>query len=395
MAAKRLLFGKTARARLLAGARVLAGAVEPTLGPSGRTVLLERPMWRTPLATKDGVTVAEEVELADAFENMGAQLVLESAVKTSSVAGDGTTTATVLAHAIYREGVRLVAAGHHPIDLKRGIDRATERVIAALGKMSKPIAGNKDIARVATISANGDASVGKLIALAVGKVGQEGIIHVEQGTALETKLEVAEGVEIDRGFLSPYFITDKERLVVELDQPYLLLSAQTGGGVVAEEPGVTLGGVRVEDLGRAQRIVVNQEKTTILGGAGRKTDVAARAREIRALREATASTYRHQELDERLRRLVGGAAVIRVGGTTDPETREKKARIDDALFATRAAIQEGIVVGGGLALLRASQALAKVDRGLSGGEAAGVALVRRACEAPCRQIAKNAGAAGT
>jgi chaperonin GroEL len=417
-------------------------------------------MFNSPLATKDGVTVAEEIELADEFANMGAQLVLESAMQTSSVAGDGTTTATVLAHAIHRDGARLVAAGYHPIDLKRGIELATERVIDALGRMSKS-ADQKDIARVATISANGDVSVGKLLARALGKVGRHGIIHVELGTALETKLEVAEGVEVAHGFLSPYFITDKERLLVELDEPYLLLcqnkvtrvdellpilqkvkdtgrsllviaealgdaqslmvvnklegtmkvcgimppyylesrraslgdlAAQTGGRVVEDSPGITFANVTLEDLGRAKRIVVTQEKTTILGGAGRKVDVEARAREIGALRDSTNSTFRQQELDERLRRLVGGAALIRVGGTTDPEAREKKARIEDATFAARAAIQGGIVVGGGVALLRAAQVLVKLEKERPSGEAAGVAIVRRACEVPCRQIAKNAGA---
>jgi chaperonin GroEL len=471
MAAKRFLFGEGARRRLLDGARVVAGAVEPTLGPAGRTVLLQRPMFSAPLATKDGVTVAEEIELPDEFANMGAQLVMESAARTSLAAGDGTTTATVLAHAIYREGARLVAAGHHPADLKRGIDAATARVSEALGRISKPVAGRKDIARIASISANGDASVGDLIASAVDQVGQDGIIHVEQGTALETKLEVAEGVEVDRGYLSAYFVTDMERLVARLDDPYILLcqdkitrvaelvpileqvkragrsllvvgelqgdalsllvvnklqgalavcalmppyytesrkaalgdlAAQTGGRVVvAEEPGITLATVRLSDLGSAKRVVVDQEKTTIVGGAGRKADVEARAREIRALYEATASTFKHQQLDERLRRLVGGAALVRVGGTTDAETRERKARIEDALFATRAAIQEGIVVGGGVALVRASEVLAKAKNGKNGrsgspaSEAAGVAIVRRACAIPCRRIADNAGADGS
>ena len=441
----------------------MAGAVRPTLGPAGRTVIIERPMFRGPLATKDGVSVAEEVELFEPFANMGAQMIFESAANTSNLAGDGTTTATVLAHAIYREGTKLVAAGYHPIDLKKGIERATEAVVEALGKMSKPIAGKRDIAKVATISANGEAEVGRLIAEAVGKVGKEGIIHVEQGTGLETKLEVAEGVEIDRGFSSPYFITNKEQLRAELDDPYILLcqdkinshhellpilqkvkatgrsllvigetigesmsllvvnklegtmnvcgilppfymdarrnslgdlAAQTGGRIVEQGPGVTLANATLEDLGRAKRVVVSQDKTTIIGGVGRKTDVEVRAREIRRLYEATESTYRHQELNERLRRLVGGAAVIRVGGTTDPETRERKARIEDAMFATRAAIQQGIVVGGGVALVRASQGLRKLEKELPDGQSAGAALLRRACEIPCQQIAQNAGENG-
>jgi len=464
MPAKRFLFGEAGRARLLAGTRALAGAVRPTLGPAGRTVLLQRPMFATPLVTKDGVTVAEEIELADEFENMGAQLMLESAIKTSSVAGDGTTTATVLAHFIYREGVKLVAAGHHPMALKRGIDLGVEQVTAALAKMSKRLKGGRDVARVATISANGDAAVGKLIAEAVGKVGLEGIIHVEQGQALETTLEVSEGVEIDRGYSSGYFITDKERLVARLEDPYLLLclnkisdvqtlipileqvrregrsvlvvaellgealsllvvnqlqgtlkvcaimppdygearkrslgdmAAQTGASVVTDDGPVTLANVTLADLGRAHKVVVDQEKTTIVGGAARKAEMASRARAIREEYEATNSTFKHQELDRRLRRLVGGAALLKVGGTTDPETRERKLRIEDALFATRAAIEEGIVAGGGVALVRAAAAgLAKPPRHkkLSDEEAAGVAIVRRACEEPCRQIAGNAGA---
>jgi chaperonin GroEL len=467
MPAKRFLFGEAGRARLLAGTRALAGAVKATLGPGGRTVLLQRPMFAAPLVTKDGVTVAEEIELADEFENMGAQLMLESAIKTSSVAGDGTTTATVLAHFIYREGVKLVAAGHHPMALKRGIDLGVELVAGALAKMSKRLKGGRDVARVATISANGDAAIGKLIAEAVGKVGLEGIIHVEQGQALETTLEVSEGVEIDRGYSSGYFITDKERLVVRLEDPYLLLcldkisdvqtlipilekvrregrsvlvvaellgealsllvvnqlqgtlkvcaimppdygearkrslgdmAAQTGASIVTDDGPVTLANVTLADLGRAHKIVVDQEKTTIVGGAARKAEMASRARAIREEYEATNSTFKHQELDRRLRRLVGGAALLKVGGTTDPEVRERKLRIEDALFATRAAIEEGIVAGGGVALVRAAAAaLAKPPRSkklsrMSEDEAAGFAIVRRACEEPCRQIAGNAGA---
>jgi chaperonin GroEL len=464
MAAKRFLFGAAGRARLLEGARLLAGAVRPTLGPTGRTVLLQRPFFGTPLATKDGVTVAEEIELEDWWANMGAQLVIESAVKTSFTAGDGTTTATLLAYAIFREGAKLVAAGFHPIDLKRGIEHAVDHVCEAIAKMSKPVAGKKDISRVATISSNGDTVIGKLIAEAVQKVGQEGIIHVEQGTALETKLEIAEGVEIDRGFASPYFITDKERLIVQLDDPYIFLcpskitrveelvpilekvrkaggsllvvaevqadamsllvvnklqgtlnvcsilppyftdarkaalgdlAAQTGARVVGDAPGVSIDDVRLEDLGRAKRVLVDQEKTSIVGGAGRKADVDARVREIRGLYAATNSTVAHQQLDERLRRLVGGAALIRVGGTTDPETRERKLRFEDALFATRAAVSEGIVAGGGVALLRAADALSTLAEKLPEGEAAGVDIVRRVSEVPCRQIAENAGLNGS
>ena len=388
--------------------------------------------------------------------------MLESAIKTSSVAGDGTTTAVVLGHFIYREGVKLVAAGHHPIALKRGIDRGVEQVTEALAKMSKRLKGERDIARVATISANGEAAVGQMIAEAVAKVGPEGIIHVEDGQGLETTLEVSEGVEIQRGFSSGYFVTDPERLVARLDDAYLLLcldkvadvqalipilekvrrtgrsvlvvaeligetlpllvlnklqgtlkvcaimppdygearkrsvgdmAAQTGARVVSADGPVTLASVALEDLGRAHKIVVDQEKTIIVGGAARQAEVASRARAIREEYEATNSTFKHQELDRRLRRLVGGAALVKVGGTTEPEARERKLRIEDALFATRAALEEGIVPGGGVALMRAAAVLARArGKASSDDEAAGIAIVRRACEEPCRQIAGNAGA---
>jgi chaperonin GroEL len=460
MAAKRFLFGQQARARLLEGARILAGAVKPTLGPGGRNILLERPMHRTPLVTKDGVTVAEEIELPESFANMGAQLVLESAVRTGNTAGDGTTTATLLAHAIYREGAKLVAAGYHPLALKRGIDLGVERVVAALAKMSKRVTGKRDIAKVGTVSANGDTAIGKLVADAIGKVGLEGIIHVDDGMSLETTLEVAKGAEIECGYSSAYFVTDMERLVARLDDAYILLcpnklsavtdllpilekvaktgrpllvvaevigealsllvvnklrgtmkvcaimapyysesrrtalldiAAQTGGRVVGEEAGITLAEARLEDLGRAQKIVVDKEKTTLVGGATNKAELDARVQEIRALYADTNSTFRHQRLEERLRRLVGGAAVIRVGGTTEAEARERKLRVEDALFATRAAIEEGIVPGGGVALLRAADVLARPPKDIPEEEQAGVAVVRRACDAPCRQIAENAG----
>jgi chaperonin GroEL len=410
--------------------------------------------------TKDGVTVAEQIELSESFANMGAQLVLESAVKTGNTAGDGTTTATVLAYAICRDGTKLVAAGYHPLALKRGIDIGVERVVAALAKMSKPVKGKRDIAKVATISANGDASIGKLISDAVGEVGLDGIIHVEQGTALETKLEVADGAEVEGGYSSAYFVTDMERLVARLENAYILLclnkvnaiaellpilekvaktgrallvvaelggevlsllvvnklkgamkvcavtapyyaesrkdslrdlAAQTGGRVLGEEAGITLAEATLDDLGRAKEIVVDQEKTTIIGGATDKAALEARVNEVRALYVNTNSTFRHQRLEDRLRRLVGGAALIRVGGTTDAETRERKLRIEDALFATRAAIEEGIVPGGGVALLRAADAIAKPDKGMPEEQQAGVAIVRRACEEPCRQIAENSG----
>jgi chaperonin GroEL len=460
MPAKRFLFGNEGRARLLEGSRVLAGAVKPTLGPGGRNILLERPMHNAPLITKDGVTVAEQIELPDSFANMGAQLVLESAVKTGNTAGDGTTTATVLAHAISREGTKLVAAGYHPLALKRGIDLGVERITAALAKMSKRVTGKRDIARVATVSANGDTSIGKLIADAVGRVGLEGIIHIEQGTELETKLEVAEGAEVESGYASAYFVTDMERLVARLDDAYVFicpnkisavsellpilekvaktgrpllvvaeisgealsllvvnklqgtmkvcaikapgygesrtnylrdLAAQTGGRVVGEEPGIRLSEVKLEDLGRAKKIVVDAEKTTIVGGATNQTELDARVQEIRALYADTNSPFHHQRLERRLRRLVGGAAVIRVGGTTEAEARERKLRVEDALFATRAAIEEGIVPGGGVALLRAADAVARLPKDASEVERAGAGIVRKACEEPCRQIVENAG----
>lgn len=460
MAAKRLLFGDEGRARLLAGSRVLAGAVKSTLGPGGRHILIERPMHGAPLVTKDGVTVAEHIELRESFANMGAQMVLESAVQTGNTAGDGTTTATVVAHVIFREGTKLVAAGHHPLMLKRGIDLGTERVVTALAKLSKRVRSSRDIAKVATVSANGDAAIGKLIAKAVDEVGFDGIIHVEQGSALETKLEVAEGAEVERGYSSMYFVTDPERLVARLDDAYILLTAskvtrvqdlvpvlekvaktgrpllivgdvqgealsllvvnklqgtmkvcailppfhsasrkdalvdlaaQVGGRIIGEEPGISWADVRLEDLGSAKKIVVDREKTTIVEASSDKGAVEARAQEIRAKYADTNSPLRHQLLEERLRRLVGGAALIRVGGTTEAETSERKLRLEDALFATRAAIEEGIVPGGGVALVRAAVSLAKRDPRWTDEEAAGVSLVRRACEEPCRQIAANAG----
>jgi chaperonin GroEL len=460
MAAKRFLFGDEGRARLLAGSRVLAGAVRPTLGPLGRNIFLERPMHGAPLVTKDGVTVAEEIELPESFANMGAQLVLESAVRTGNTAGDGTTTATVLAHAIFREGTKLVAAGYHPLALKRGIDAGVARVVEALAKVSRRVTGKRDIAKVATVSANGDTVVGKLIADAVGKVGLDGIIHVEQGTEVETRLEVAEGAEVDCGFSSAYFVTDPERIVARLDDAYILLcphkinavpellpilekvakkgrpllvvaelsgealsllvvnklkgtmkvcaitapsfgdrrlmwlrdlAAQTGGRLVGEEPGIKLSDATLEDLGRAKKIVVDQEKTTIVGGATNKAELEARVNEIRGEFAATNSTFKHGQLEDRLRKLLGGVALIRVGGTTEAETRDRKLRIEDALFATRAAIAEGIVAGGGTALLRAAGVLAKPAKGLPEEEQAGVAIVQRACDEPCRQIVQNAG----
>jgi chaperonin GroEL len=461
--AKRLLYGQAGRARLLAGTRALSNAVKPTLGPGGRTVLLQRPMYSAPLCTKDGVTVAEEIEFDDRFANMGAQLVIESAAKTSFAAGDGTTTATVLAHALFSEGAKLVAAGCHPIELKRGIELAVERVGTALDELSKP-AEDVHILAVATISANGDRKIGELVAGAVEKVGKEGVIHVEQGTALESTIEVTEGTEVAFGFSSPYFITDGERLVAELEDPLILLhekkigtarelvpildrvasagrsllvvaelenealslltfnklkgtlkvcairppsyaqrrkdmlkdlSAQIGGHAILDEPGLRLEDVKLEDLGRAKRVVSSQEKTTIVGGTARSDEIEGRVREIRAAYAATNSDFDHQQLEERLRKLVGGAALIRIGGTTDAEVRERKARLEDALYATRAALDEGVVPGGGVALLRASERLSGFEQGLPVDQAAGVLLVRRICAEPCRRIAENAGRDGS
>jgi len=442
---------------------VLASAVRPTLGPAGRNVLLQRPLHRSPLATKDGVTVAEEIELSDRFANMGAALVIEGAAKTSLAAGDGTTTAIVLARALCREGARLIAAGHHPIELNRGIDLAVEHIREALARMSKTVRGNKDVQRVATLSASGDGAIGEVVARAIDQVGGEGIVHIEQGQALATDLILAEGTEVSRGYLSAYFITDPERLVAVLDQPAILLNekkisrveelapilekvmavgrsllvmsevegdalsmlvvnkmkgvlnvcaiqppsygerrkemlrdlaAQTGGRAFIDESGLRLVDATLADLGHAAQVIVDQEKTTIVGGKIRKDEVEARAGEIRARHEASRSEFDRQQLEERLRKLVGGAALIRVGGTTLPEVREKKLRFEDALFAARAAIEEGIVPGGGVALLRAVGGLPKLEKRLSPERSAGVALVRRACEEPCRQIADNAGRHG-
>ena len=438
----------------------MAGAVRPTLGPAGRNVLLQRPGYSAPLATKDGVTVAEEIELADSYANMGAQLVLEGAAKTSFVAGDGTTTAILLANALYREGAKLVAAGHHPIDLTRAIDAAVDHVCQRLGELAKKVDGKADVLKVATISANGDREIAEIIVQAVDKVGREGIIHVEQGTALETKLEVAQGTEVSRGFASPYFITDPERLVAVLDEPFVFLfekkishaadlipvlekvrgaggsllivgevegealsllvlnkvkevlkvcavvppafgerrkemlkdlAAHTGAHAITEDSGLRLADVVLSDLGRAKQVIVDHEKTLIMGGGARKGEIDARARQIRVAYEATNSAFDHHVLDERLRRLVGGAAVIRVGATTEAEAREKKMRFEDAVFATRAAFEEGVVAGGGVALVRAAQGLSEVAKESPAERAAGVELVRRACEEPCRRIVENAG----
>jgi len=463
MPAKQVRFGQDARDRILRGVNVLADAVTVTLGPKGRNVVLEK-SFGAPNITKDGVTVAKEIELEDKFENIGAQMVKEVASKTSDVAGDGTTTATVLARAIFAEGIKMVAAGHDPMSLKRGIDRAVGAIVAELKSVSKPTKDQKEIAQVGTISANNDTTVGEIIAEAMNKVGKEGVITVEEAKGLDTTLEVVEGMQFDRGYLSPYFVTDPERMEVVLEDPYLLINEKkisnmkdllpileqiaktgrpfimiaedvegealatlvvnkirgtlqcvavkapgfgdrrkamledvsilTGGKVIAEELGIKLESIALSDLGRAKRIVVDKDNCTIVDGAGKRADIEGRIKQIRAQIEETTSDYDREKLQERLAKLIGGVAVIRVGAATEIEMKEKKARVEDALHATRAAVEEGIVPGGGVALIRASAALDK----LSGGtdeEKVGVNIIRRAVEEPCRQIANNAGWEGS
>jgi chaperonin GroEL len=462
MSAKTVRFGADARARVMKGVDALADAVVVTLGPKGRNVVLEK-SWGAPAVTKDGVTVAKEIQLEDKLENMGAQMVKEVASKTSDVAGDGTTTATVLARSIMAEGIKMVAAGHDPMGIKRGIDRAVERVVAALKAASKPVKGREEIAQVGIVSANGDATIGDIIAAAMDKVGKEGVITVEEAKSLETTLEVVEGMQFDRGYLSPYFVTDPERMVVELEDPYILIhekkigamkdllpvleliaqSAQpllivsedvegealaalvvnklrgtlhcaavkapgfgdrrkamledlailTGGTLIAEELGVELAKVPLKDLGRAKRITIDKDNTTIIDGAGKKADIEARIRQMRAQIEETTSDYDREKLQERLAKLVGGVAVIKVGAATEVEMKEKKARVEDAMHATRAAVEEGIVPGGGVALVRAATVLD--DLQLDADEQVGVRIVRRALEEPARRIAENAGCEGS
>jgi chaperonin GroEL len=463
MAAKIVKFSQEARDRILRGVNVLADAVTVTLGPKGRNVILDK-SFGAPNITKDGVTVAKEIELEDKFENMGAQMVKEVASKTSDVAGDGTTTATVLARSIYSEGAKMVAAGHDPMSLKRGIDKAVTAIIAELKEISKPTKDQKEIAQVGTISANNDATIGEIIAEAMNKVGKEGVITVEEAKSLETQLEVVEGMQFDRGYTSPYFVTDPDKMEAVLEDAYLLIHEKkisnmkdllpvlesiartgkpfvilaediegealatlvvnkirgtlhcvavkapgfgdrrkamlediailTGGKVIAEELGIKLESVTLNDLGRAKRIVVDKDNTTIVDGAGKKGDIEGRIKQIRAQIEETTSDYDREKLQERLAKLVGGVAVIRVGAATEVEMKEKKARVEDALHATRAAVEEGIVPGGGVALIRALAALDKVK--VSGDEErVGVKIVRRALEDPCRWIANNAGWEGS
>ena len=460
--AKEIRFHEDARSKLLAGVDGLANTVRVTLGPRGRTVLLEK-SFGSPTITKDGVTVAKEIEFEDKFENIGAQMVKEVASKTSDVAGDGTTTATVLAQAIFREGSKLVVAGMNPMDLKRGIEKAVVAVTAELEKMSKPTRDAEEIAQVGTISANSDETIGKIIADAMEKVGKEGVITVEEGKSLETELEVVEGMQFDRGYLSPYFVTDPERMetlledalillhekkisnmkdllplleqVTRQDKPLLIVAEDlegealatlvvnklrgtlkiaavkapgfgdrrkemlqdmaivTGGRVIAEELGLKLENVTVKDLGDAKRILIDKDNTTIIDGGGSKKDIGGRCSEIRNQIEDTTSDYDREKLQERLAKLVGGVAVVQVGAATETEMKEKKARVEDALHATRAAIEEGIVAGGGVALLRAQKSLDTLEGNEE--EQAGINIVRKALETPLRFIADNAGVEGS
>jgi len=462
MSGKMVRFSQEAREKILKGVNVLADAVTVTLGPKGRNVVLEK-SFGAPLVTKDGVTVAKEIELEDRLENMGAQMVKEVASKTSDVAGDGTTTATVLARSIFTEGIKMVAAGHDPMSLKRGIDRAVQAVTAELKNMSKPTKDRREIAQVGTISANNDSTIGEIIAEAMEKVGKEGVITVEEAKGLETTLEVVEGMQFDRGYLSPYFVTDPERMEARIEdayilnhekkissmkdllpiletiaktgKPFLLLSEDvdgealatlvvnkirgtlacvavkapgfgdrrkamlediavlTGGKVIAEELGIKLENVTLQDLGRAKRIMVDKDNTTIIDGAGKKADIEARIKQIRAQIEETTSDYDREKLQERLAKLVGGVAVIRVGAATEMEMKEKKARVEDALHATRAAVEEGVVPGGGVALIRASSVLDNLRA--SEDEKVGIGIVHRSLEDPARWIASNAGKEGS
>ena len=459
MAAKEVKFHADARNRLLRGVDILADAVKVTLGPKGRNVVIDK-SFGAPRSTKDGVTVAKEIELSDKFENMGAQMVREVAQKTNDTAGDGTTTATVLAQAIVREGMKSVAAGMNPMDLKRGVMLAVEAVVADLKKRSKKVKSNDEIAQVGTISANGDVAVGKMIAEAMAKVGNEGVITVEEAKSLDTELEVVEGMQFDRGYISPYFVTNAEKMLADLDEPYILIHekklsslqpmlpiletiVQTGrplliiaeevegealatlvvnklrgglkvaavkapgfgdrrkamlediaivtnGELISEELGIKLENVKIGQLGQAKKVRITKDDTTIIDGSGKKKDIQDRVAQIKAQIEDTTSDYDKEKLQERLAKLAGGVAVIRVGGATEIEVKEKKDRVDDALNATRAAVEEGIVPGGGVALLYASKCLANL-KGDNDDQTAGVNIVRKAIQSPIRQILENAG----
>jgi len=462
MSAKDIVFSEKARASVLRGVNQLADAVKVTLGPKGRNVVINK-SFGSPLVTKDGVTVAKEIELEDKLENMGAQMVKEVASKTSDVAGDGTTTATVLAQAIYREGVRLVSAGNNPMELKRGIDQAVDAISAQLDEMSKPTSSHNDVAQVGTISANGDTTIGAIIAEAMEKVGQDGVITVEEAKGLETTLETVEGMQFDRGYLSPYFVTDTERMVADLEDPMILIHEKkisnmkdllpvlekvaqsgrplvivaedvdgealatlvvnklrgtlkvaavkapgfgdrrkamlqdiavlTGGEVISEDLGFKLENATLEQLGRSKKIVIDKDNTTIVDGAGEAEGIEGRVNQIRSQIETTTSDYDREKLQERLAKLVGGVAVIKVGAATETEMKEKKARVEDALHATRAAVEEGIVPGGGVTLIRAAKALDALT--LSTEQDMGVNIIRRAVEEPLRMISKNAGVEGS
>ena len=463
MASKDVKFGQDARDRMLRGVDILANAVKVTLGPKGRNVVLDK-SYGAPRITKDGVTVAKEIELEDKFENMGAQMLKEVASKTSDIAGDGTTTATVLAQAIIREGAKSVAAGANPMDLRRGVDQAVAAVVEELKAKAKKVTSNDEIAQVGTISSNGDVEIGAKIAEAMKRVGNEGVITVEESKSLETELEVVEGMQFDRGYLSPYFITNAEKMMVELEDPYILIHEKklgglqallplleavvqagkplviiaedvegealatlvvnklrgglkvaavkapgfgdrrkamlediatvTGGSVVSEDLGIKLENVTLDMLGRAKKITIDKEDTTIVDGAGKKTDIEARIKQIKAQIEDTTSDYDKEKLQERLAKLAGGVAVIKVGGATEVEVKERKDRVEDALHATRAAVEEGIVPGGGVALLRAIKALDALKTN-NEDQKTGVAIVRKALQTPARQIFTNAGEDGS
>jgi chaperonin GroEL len=462
MGAKIIQYDEEARKSILKGVNTLADAVKVTLGPKGRNVILDK-SYGAPTVTKDGVTVAKEIELEDRFENMGAQMVREVASRTSDVAGDGTTTATILAQAIYREGAKTVAAGSNPMEVKRGIEKAVAVVVAELKKLSKPTKDQKEIAQVGTISANNDEAIGGIIAEAMGKVGKEGVITVEEAKGLETELEIVEGMQFDRGYLSPYFVTNAEKMEVNLDDCFILINEKkvsnmkdllpileqiakmgkplliiaedvegealatlvvnklrgtlhvaavkapgfgdrrkamlediailTGGKMISEDMGYKLENTSVEDLGRAKRITIDKDNTTIIDGAGKRADLEGRVKQIRAQVEETTSDYDREKLQERLAKLVGGVAVIKVGAATETEMKEKKARVEDALNATRAAVEEGIVPGGGVAYIRTLAALDKMK--LDGDQQVGVAIVKKSLEEPLKMIAANAGMEGS
>jgi chaperonin GroEL len=459
MAAKDIRFGEDARSKMVRGVNVLANAVKATLGPKGRNVVLQK-SYGAPTITKDGVSVAKEIELADAFENMGAQMVKEVASKTSDIAGDGTTTATVLAQAFIREGMKAVAAGMNPMDLKRGIDQAVKAAVVELKAMSKPSSTSKEIAQVGAISANSDANIGDLIAQAMDKVGKEGVITVEEGSGLDNELDVVEGMQFDRGYLSPYFINNQQSMSAEMDDPYILLhdkkisnvrdllpvlegvaksgkpllivaeevegealatlvvntirgivkvvavkapgfgdrrkamledmATLTGGTVISEEVGLSLEKATIKDLGRAKKIQVTKENTTIIDGAGEAEGIQARIKQIKAQIEETSSDYDREKLQERVAKLAGGVAVIKVGASTEIEMKEKKARVEDALHATRAAVEEGVVPGGGVALIRALASISNI-KGINEDQNHGIQIALRAMEAPLREIVANAG----